>query len=174
MTCPECCCGISEEYHWSVLPCTEVLSSHQLLNNFISSQWMFIGQVQGTAMLIRLQTLSQSCCAMEFSKLLFCRCEKEFKYTSSICRLHRANKIARTPVWVSQTQICYIMIIRSELDLLSSLDPKRPRTVKISFKQPLEPVPQSIMETLWVVLKKVSRMRALGLTDPWCYFSSIF
>ena len=67
------------------------------------------------------------------------------------------------------------MIFWPKTVLINSLDPKRPKEVKKkSFKQPLEFFPQSIMGDTVDCFGKIKRKRALGLTDPWCYFSFIF
>ena len=78
----------------------------------------------------------------------------------------RAIKNTRMRAEVSQTHRRSIMILRPKIILLSSLDQKRPKAEKKSFKQPLELVPQSIMGDTVDCFEKVTRMRALGLTDP--------
>ena len=67
----------------------------------------------------------------------------------------------------NRQQRCHTIIFLSEIVFLSSLDPKRPKTVKTSFKQPLIFFLQFIMRDIVECVEKVSRKCALGLTNPY-------
>ena len=62
------------------------------------------------------------------------------------------------------------MIFWFEIVFLSSLIQKNQRQWWNSIKQPLEFDLQLIMGDTLDCPEKASRIRALGLTDPWCYF----
>ena len=87
----------------------------------------------------------------------------------------RVNKITRMRTRVSQTQGRYTMFFWPKIVLLSSLDLERSRAMKkvvqTAFGVCLTVYNGRNCGLFW---KKVTRMRPLGLTDPWCYFSFFF
>ena len=77
--------------------------------------------------------------------------------------------------WVSQTLRRSIMTFFPKIVLLIILDPKIPKAVK-NFVQTAFGVCLTVYNRRYIGLfwKKVTRMGALGPTDPWYYFSFTF